>query len=309
MRASGHPKAADIPRHRYLAHANSLCELSLGQLGLFEVGCELHNGIHTKLEFIAQAKNTKMDLDCAARWPYRFGMSRLLDFRTKKGLSQAALAELAGTSQPQIKRLEAGHRKLTKEWAERLAPHLGTTAQALLFEPKLVSSFDPDAPEDADAHEDMPTFPPDAIKELAATAGLGTGQTITTRFAREGTEVTAVDAVKDDYWRIPHDFVHHTLGASPAGLLVMEGKGDSMSPTVNSGDKAIVDILHKKPSPDGLYAIRDFLDEIVIKRLEVIGGEELRIRIISDNPRHAPQEFALDQIVVVGKVVAVIKLV
>src|SRR5690606_30056686 len=60
-------------------------------------------------------------------------MSKLKDLRTELGLSQQALADLAGTSQPQIKRLEDGARKLTKEWAERLAPALHTSAETLMF--------------------------------------------------------------------------------------------------------------------------------------------------------------------------------
>lgn len=60
-------------------------------------------------------------------------MSTLKTLREKMGLTQSALGELAGTSQPQIKRLEDGDRKLTKEWAQRLAPHLDTTPEALLF--------------------------------------------------------------------------------------------------------------------------------------------------------------------------------
>lgn len=60
-------------------------------------------------------------------------MSRLRDLRIKSGMSQQALADRIGTSQPQIKRLEDGARKLTKEWAERLAPALQTTAESLMF--------------------------------------------------------------------------------------------------------------------------------------------------------------------------------
>lgn len=55
------------------------------------------------------------------------------ELREKLKISQADLAEAVGTSQPQIKRLEGGDRKLTKEWAERLSPHLGVAAEALLF--------------------------------------------------------------------------------------------------------------------------------------------------------------------------------
>ena len=60
-------------------------------------------------------------------------MAGIKQLREILGISQSALAESVGTSQPQIKRLEAGERKLTKEWAERIAPHLQTTPEQLLF--------------------------------------------------------------------------------------------------------------------------------------------------------------------------------
>ncbi len=66
---------------------------------------------------------------------YHFGMSALKQFRERARLTQQELADAASTSQPQIRRLEAGERKLTKEWAERLAPALGISAETLLFPP------------------------------------------------------------------------------------------------------------------------------------------------------------------------------
>lgn len=60
-------------------------------------------------------------------------MGTLKELRLAAGLTQYQLAELAGTSQPQIRRLEAGQRPLTKAWAERLAPHLHASAKSLMF--------------------------------------------------------------------------------------------------------------------------------------------------------------------------------
>jgi phage repressor protein C with HTH and peptisase S24 domain len=80
-----------------------------------------------------QAKNTGLVFACEIMPLYRFGMDDLKTLREAVGLTQAQLAELADTSQPQIKRLESGERELTRTWAERLAPHLGTTAVRLLF--------------------------------------------------------------------------------------------------------------------------------------------------------------------------------
>lgn len=80
-----------------------------------------------------QEKNTKMVFDDQLYFPYNVRMSQLKRLREKSGLTQKELGARAGTSQPQIKRLEDGDRTLTKEWAERLAPHLGVTPEGLLF--------------------------------------------------------------------------------------------------------------------------------------------------------------------------------
>ncbi|MBX4335664.1 helix-turn-helix domain-containing protein [Bartonella raoultii] len=69
-------------------------------------------------------------------------MNNLKFFRQKIGLTSKQLAELAGTSQPQIFRLENGQRKLTKEWAVRLAPHLEVTPKQLLFSGQELNSLD-----------------------------------------------------------------------------------------------------------------------------------------------------------------------
>lgn len=91
-------------------------------------------------------------------------MSEIVRLRTALKMSQQQLADLVGTSQPQIKRLEKGQRKLTKEWAERLAPHLGlgVTAEALMFPEikqaetgldRLVAQIPPELADDIDAAE------------------------------------------------------------------------------------------------------------------------------------------------------------
>ncbi|MDH7790705.1 helix-turn-helix transcriptional regulator [Ochrobactrum sp. AN78] len=83
--------------------------------------------------FERKSKNTTMVFVYNTVSAYHPEMNEIRRLREEKGLSQAQLAEMAGTSQPQIKRLEDGARKLTKEWAERLAPHLSISAETLLF--------------------------------------------------------------------------------------------------------------------------------------------------------------------------------
>jgi transcriptional regulator with XRE-family HTH domain len=81
-------------------------------------------------------KNTIPVFALERRPLYRFGMEafeQLKTMRERAGLTQEELAKLAGTSQPQVRRLEAGERELTVPWARKLAPHLGVTPAEIIF--------------------------------------------------------------------------------------------------------------------------------------------------------------------------------
>lgn len=51
--------------------------------------------------------------------------NRLDELMLRVGISGPRLADLAGTSKQQVHKLRHGNRKMTREWAERIAPHLG----------------------------------------------------------------------------------------------------------------------------------------------------------------------------------------
>lgn len=65
---------------------------------------------------------------CAAKFP-----NNLRGFRIARKISQPMLAKAADTNVQNVSRIERGERRLTREWAELFAPHLGTTAQELMF--------------------------------------------------------------------------------------------------------------------------------------------------------------------------------
>ena len=82
-----------------------------------------------------------------------------------------------------------------------------------------------------------------------------------------------------------------------------------MAPTIASGERVIVDTDHKTPSPDGLYAIRDALDSVVVRRLQVLrSSKPASVRLISDNQKNPSEEIPLNDLDVVGKVLCRLKL-
>jgi transcriptional regulator with XRE-family HTH domain len=64
-------------------------------------------------------------------------MNRLMFFRKRLGITASELARRAGAQQPEIWRLERwpepGGRKMTREWADRLAKPLGVSPFQLLY--------------------------------------------------------------------------------------------------------------------------------------------------------------------------------
>jgi phage repressor protein C with HTH and peptisase S24 domain len=79
-----------------------------------------------------------------------------------------------------------------------------------------------------------------------------------------------------------------------------------MLPTIVGGDVVFADTRHRVPSPPGIYVLADQFGGVVVKRLEVISRpseDPVQVRIISDNPRHSPQELTLDEINIIGKYV------
>lgn len=196
--------------------------------------------------------------------------------REARGVSRSKLVDLSGVSKQQLSRLENGQIRLRLDHLRPFAAHLGYTPEQILL---------------------WGRFP-------------GTGGHVESKGALREQEERHADPVKSsDGWVFPASFVRDQLHTSAAKLLVLDVTGDSMAPTVMSGDRVVVDTAHKSPSPDGLYAIRDTFDDIVVKRLQLLRSTKIaRVKIISDNPIHAAEEALLDELKIVGKVVCCLKL-
>jgi DNA-binding Xre family transcriptional regulator len=273
---------------------------------------------------IWQAHHTNLDLAGRTHPCYQFGMNRLKALRERKGISAPELAELVGTSQPQIWRLEAwpdspNGRRMTVEWAKRIAPHLDCKPEDLLGlaeNDELISTaFDDDNWPPVPADEIAPTIgtetgvrgiPEGTVPQIDVTAGMGGGGlTIVNPGVPGRSGMTFAAEHVRDYWRLPNEVIS-ALGLKSTDIAILPVQGDSMADTLIEGDFVFVDTRHRIPSPDGIYALADSFGGVVVKRLELLPAkslEDIRVRIISDNPKHSPREFALDEVSIIGRVV------
>ena len=65
--------------------------------------------------------------------------------------------------------------------------------------------------------------------------------------------------------------MRNELHVQPSAVRIIEILGDSMAPTLRSGDRVMVDESHRTPSPPGIYALHDGYG-VIVKRIELIHG-------------------------------------
>lgn len=108
------------------------------------------------------------------------------------------------------------------------------------------------------------------------------------------------------YWPFSREALH-ALRLRGTRLAIVEVAGDSMSPTLLSGDRVILDLDDVKPP--GLFVIVDG-DTLIAKRIERLPGppgQKQRLRITSDNKLHNDHEVEADWVKIVGRVASLIR--
>jgi transcriptional regulator with XRE-family HTH domain len=218
--------------------------------------------------------------------------------REARGMSRTQLVKRSGVSKQQLSRLENGLIRLRLDHLKPFANALGYSPEQILLWGRYPGTAEAQIEGEAKGISEH-------VPELASRSEAGVDYAKLRR-RREGQHV---ERIKAEDWAFPVSFITNRLQASAKNLLVIEAEGDPMAPTIMSGDKVIVDTAHKKPSPDGLYAIRDSFENVIVRRLQLLrAAQPSRVKVISDNPKHAAEEVALSEIDIVGKALCCVKL-
>lgn len=209
------------------------------------------------------------------------------------GLSQADLARRLGPTfeKSKLSKTLNGSRKLTAQELYAWSAALGVTPP-----PGVVA-------EDG-APEDEPTETADRadILEVDARTGAGLAADGLTINVPAGADIVSEDKTRGT-WSMPLDYLRFELRVPRLAVRLVEVIGDSMHPTLQPGDRIMVNTGDRKPSPPGIFALWDGLG-VVVKRVEHIPNTDpLVYRIGSDNPHHATYERTEEEVHIIGRVV------
>lgn len=243
---------------------------------------------------------------------------RLRQARANAGFKSAAeFAAAAGVQEGTYRHHENGIRGFPAAAARRYAAKLGVTANWILF-------GDGDSERDH-ADEDTP-FPgvqkgalglkaraknpsqdhhsTSPVPEIDVRAGMGSagGESLLVYKEDGNGGMVETDAIAA-MWELPPDYLHRELRVRKGAARIIEVQGDSMEPTLLTGDRVMVHLQDRIPSPPGIFAVWDGFG-VVVKRLEIIPNSDPPcIVLASDNQKHRTYERAADEVNVIGRVV------
>lgn len=208
---------------------------------------------------------------------------RLTTLMSEKGLSQAELARMIGVKQPSIFKILSGQTLNPKNILE--------IATALNVDPHWLKTGEGDPDPSYRIVEVSEPQNPNTVRidilDVEASAGNGAYLSPT----EQGLLSQEFDLT----------FFRQQFGRADAKhLKLITVKGDSMAPTLESGDLLYVDISENYFAADGLYVFT-FDGQTFIKRLQKVGKEML---VISDNPTYKEWTFTQDDDVFIhGRVI------
>lgn len=164
----------------------------------------------------------------------------------------------------------------------------------------------------SDASGEVPSHAPSiahlsvAVPEVDVRAGAGLGGEAILENLTDGNGHTISSDATKGIWQFPPEYLAE-VSLRPKQVRIIEIFGDSMTRPdgggLHSGDRVMVDLGDRNPTPPGIFAIWDGFG-VVVKRLErIMGSEPAAIRLISDNPAHEPYERTAGEVNIIGRIV------
>lgn len=218
--------------------------------------------------------------------------NRIKEIREFLQESQKKFGERLGITPMQVSLLENGQRDVKIELINQLE-QIGIDPRWLITgEGEMFRSDETDIELTAAGNSELALGDSSVVKipviDVRASAGPGI--------------LNYIEDIKD-YVAIPVSMLPVHSGRQ--NLAFIEIYGDSMEPTLRSGERIVIDTQAQDIISGGIYLIKAF-DELRIKRLEQrLNGN---IRIFSDNPAFAPEELTKEQwytseILVIGRMI------
>ncbi|MCA0977950.1 S24 family peptidase [Qipengyuania flava] len=203
--------------------------------------------------------------------------ARLVEMTEKSRTSLASLSAMLGRNPSYLQQFvrKGSPRKLEEADRRKLAEFFGVDEVELGADPDL---------QRAGNTRDLQAVDFIAVPRLALDASAGPG-------------AFSAEEISFDAFRFSRRWLRE-MGLEGADLSAIRVEGDSMEPTLRSGDEIFVD--RNKRSGEGIHVVR-IGDTLHVKQVQASAPG--RIALISANEAYAPIDLAREEVEVIGRVV------
>jgi len=116
-----------------------------------------------------------------------------------------------------------------------------------------------------------------------------------------GTETNGTPVLSE--WQLPQTLLRMRTQSDSQSLRIVTVHGDSMIPDFAPGERVMVDVTDRMPSPPGVFVVWDGFG-LVLKRLEMVPySEPARMRVVSTNASYEARELPAERVQVSGRVI------
>ena len=122
---------------------------------------------------------------------------------------------------------------------------------------------------------------------------------ITLHFSSRDDKIILEEKTAESHY-FKNAWIRERMDVMPEKLKMLYAQGDGMEPAICAGDLLMIDTSQREPSPAGIFVLFDGIS-VAVKRLEYAQGQ--RLRILCDNPHHAPYERSPEETYIIGRVV------
>jgi transcriptional regulator with XRE-family HTH domain len=201
--------------------------------------------------------------------------NRILEIRKAQKITLAVLAEKTNSTPQQIGRLEKGERRLTTDWMQKIAKALNVLPEDLMTPNHGERVVIPEI--------NMNTYALDHKRDA------------------DKSGVMENDHILSE-WSLPKQLLANQLDSNST-VRIIQVLGDSMQPEFNPGDRVMVNMADKMPSPPGVFVLWDGFG-LIIKRCEMVPhSNPAKVILSSANQNYETYEMDAKKLDIQGRVV------
>ena len=110
--------------------------------------------------------------------------------------------------------------------------------------------------------------------------------------------------IKQGSWVMPASLFESRTKATPDQIKIFDVREDAMAPDFQKGEKVLVDLSDRSPTPAGVFIVSDGIGHMIRQCAYVPHSDPAEVRFTAANSKYEPFNTPLTKAAIIGRVIA-----